>query len=267
MPRPRSVGLLLAVAALALAPAAAAAPAAGGTLYVTWQQGVAINLSLPDGTPVTSASVIPPGSYAVIIFNNFRDDESIARMFHLRGPGVDYQTDLNQGEQVQETWAVTFQPSSTYTWDDDYRPGQVSGSFRTSATAAPAGQATGGSASGGTAPGGKAAKGGTTANADVAGAAVLPFRGALDAIVSKAGKLTLYRLGKKVARLKSGRYTFSVDDESKRSGFAVQQLRRKAVTVTTGRFVGSHDLTIALRPGQWWFFSPGGARHYFIVVA
>src|SRR5262249_60230795 len=58
-------------------------------------------------------------------------------MFHLAGPGVDYRTDLNQGEQVQETWAVTFQPNATYTWQDDYRPALVSGSVRTSGTVAP----------------------------------------------------------------------------------------------------------------------------------
>jgi hypothetical protein len=266
VPRPRRIGLLLGLAVLVAASGASAHRTAGGSLWVTWQQGVAISVTLPDGTPVTAGSVIPAGSYSVVIYNNFRDDQSIARMFHLKGPGVDFQTDLNQGEQVQETWAVTFQPSSTYTWDDDYRPNVVSGSFRTSSSTVPqtGGPAPSGGTSGG---GGGSTSNGTTANSDVAGTAVLPFRGALDAIVSRGGKLSLAHLGKTVKQLKTGRYTFSVDDESKTTGFAVQALSRKAVTVTTKPFVGSNDVTISLKPGRWFFFSPGAAKHVFFVVS
>jgi hypothetical protein len=256
------------VGLLALAPGAGAREAAGQSLFVNWLQGVTINVTLPDGTPVTAGSVIPAGTYSVVIYNNFRDDESIARMFHLSGPGVNVQTDLNQGEMVQETWAVTFQPSSTYSWDDDYRPAQVAGSFRTSSTvASSSGGGTTGGSTGGGASGTTGKPGATTSNADVAGTAVLPFRGALDAIVTSKGKLTLSRLGKKVAFLKRGRYTFSVDDESKASGFTLQVFHGSAVKITTGAFVGSHDVTLTLKPGRWFFFTPGGVKSQFFVTS
>jgi hypothetical protein len=34
---------------------------------------------------------------------------------------------------------------------------------------------------------------------------------------------------------------FSVDDESRTSGFTVKSLRGRAIAVTSGAFVGSHD--------------------------
>jgi hypothetical protein len=68
-----------------------------------------------------------------------------------------------------------------------------------------------------------------------------------------------------VATLKSGRYTFSVDDESKQSGFTVQ-LRTAPVAVTGRAFVGSRDVTISLAPGQWYFSTPAGKKSYFIVT-
>jgi hypothetical protein len=202
----------------------------------------------------------------VIIYNDYRDDDSIARMFHLTGPGVDYRTDLNQGEQVQETWAVTFQPNATYTWQDDYRPALVSGSFRTSGTVATQPTPTGSSSPSGS--GGSSSKGtATVGNSDLVGSAKPTFRGSLDAIVYASGKVSLSRNGKPVTALTTGRWTFSVDDESRKAGFTVQVLHGKAQTVTTGAFVGSHDLTITLKPGRWSYFSPSGKRTTFYVVS
>jgi hypothetical protein len=57
------------------------------------------------------------------------------------------------------------------------------------------------------------------------------------------------------------------DDESKARGFSVQQLGKKAVTVTNDSFKDTHDLTIALKPGQWFFYSPGVEKTSFVVVA
>jgi hypothetical protein len=268
--RPR-IGALLVAGLVALVAGAGHAAAAPSTLDVDWQQGTAITVTLADGTPVTATTVIPAGTYAVIIYNDYRDDTSIARMFHLTGPGVDYRTDLNQGEQVQETWAVTFQPNATYTWQDDYRPALVSGSFRTSGTVAAPSTAGASSSSGsggsGSSGGSTTKNAGTVGNSDVVGSAVPPFRGSLDATVFASGRLSLSRNGKPVTALTTGRWTFSVDDESRKAGFTVQVLHGKPQTVTTGAFVGSHDLTIALKPGRWSYFSPSGKRTTFYVVS
>jgi hypothetical protein len=92
------------------------------------------------------------------------------------------------------------------------------------------------------------------------------YRGSLEAIVSAGGKLSLSRFGKNVTSLKTGRYTFSVDDESRHSGFTVQRLRTAAVNITSAPFIGSRDVTIPLAPGQWFFDTPGGKKTYFIVT-
>jgi len=50
-------------------------------------------------------------------------------------------------------------------------------------------------------------------------------------------------------------------------GFTVQQLRKQAVTITTPTFKGTHDVTISLKPGTWFFFSPGVAKKPFVVFS
>jgi hypothetical protein len=69
-----------------------------------------------------------------------------------------------------------------------------------------------------------------------------------------------------VTSLKTGRYTFSVDDESKTKGFTLQALNKRAVTITSGHFTGSQDVTVALKPGRWFFYSPGGRKTQFFVI-
>jgi hypothetical protein len=97
------------------------------------------------------------------------------------------------------------------------------------------------------------------------GSAANPFRGSLDAIVFKSGKLSLSRNGKTVSSLKTGRYTFAVDDESKVAGFTVKSLRGRAVNVTTAAFVGSHSVTLTLAHGRWYFYWASGKRTAFFV--
>jgi hypothetical protein len=95
----------------------------------------------------------------------------------------------------------------------------------------------------------------------------VPFRGALDAIVYKSGKLTLSRNGKAVKFLKTGRYTFAVDDESSKYGFSVQVLKGKPKTITSKVYVGTHDVTIALKVGRWFYFTPAGKQTTFFVTS
>ena len=161
---------------------------------------------------------------------------------------------------MQTTFSVTFQAGGTYTIQDDLDPADHHQTVLATTAA--------GATSGGSSSGSSTATGSTKpTSSDIVGSDVAPFRGALDAIVFGNGNLSLTRLGKKVATLKSGRYTFFVDDESKARGFTVQQLHRQGVTITTPTFKGTHDATISLKPGQWFFYSPGVKKSSFVVVA
>jgi hypothetical protein len=250
-------GPLAATAAAALAVGVPGARA-DGDLYVTFNANHTISFAQASGAPVGSTggapAPIPSGGYTI----HFEDSVGVeGPAFDLQGPGVSLVEDLFFGEAPSATHFVTLLANSTYTWRNDEQPGLVF-TFTTSSTSV------------GGAPQPTPSSGGTTSGTpskDIVGSGVTPFRGALDAIVSSAGKLTLVRLGKTVSSLKAGRYTFDVDDESKSTGFTVQQIRRSPLTVTGTRFVGSHAVTITLRPGQWYFYSPGGKKHFFFVVS
>jgi hypothetical protein len=261
MSRPvRRAAALVAVLVPLVAADVAGADAPG--LYVTFRPGPQrITLTLANGTPVGTTTgaptVIAPGLY-----NLFMDDSAAVEgpEFDLRGPGVQFVDSMFYGENPSETFTVTFEPNSTYTWRNNEQPGTVF-TFSTSAG--------GGTSSGGAGGGGATSSTTRTGkpSTDVVGSAVVPFRGALDAIVYKTGKLSLTRNGKKVTFLKTGRYTFSVDDESSAHGFSIQVLKGKPQTVTSRPYVGSHDVTVALKPGRWFYFSPAGGKTTFFVTS
>ena len=74
--------------------------------------------------------------------------------------------------------------------------------------------------------------------------------------------------GKKVTTLVTGRYKLVVTDHSKKSGFNIQEIRKGGTAVTGTTFVGSHSVTLTLKPGQWFFYpSFVGKKTYFIVVS
>src|SRR5262249_56450170 len=120
------------------------------------------------------------------------------------GPGVDFVDSMFYGENPSETFTVTFEPSSTYTWRNNEQPGVVF-TFVTSA----AGGASGGGAGGGGATSSTTKTG--NPSTDIVGSAANPFRGALGAIAYKSGRLSLTRHGKHVRFLTTGAYTFSGD--------------------------------------------------------
>jgi len=259
------------IAALA---AAAALVAAGGahlgavqpTLYVNYTMNCTFAISDDNGRRVTS---IPPGTYQVLIQTPqvFADvdlsgifDMTACKsfvQFHLTGPGVSLATTLQDGDEDKEMLNATFQPSATYTAFDNNQAAATRTTFTTQATGtavAPTGPSSSVSGKG-------------SSQESLVGSAANPFRGALDAIVYKSGKLSLSRNGKTVSSLKTGRYTFSVDDESKTAGFTVKSLRGKAVNVTTAAFVGSHAVTLTLAQGRWYFYWGSGKKTAFFVVS
>jgi len=258
----RSAAAVVAVLLPLLAADVAGADAPG--LYITFRPGPQrITVTLANGTPVGTTSgaptVIAPGLY-----NLFMDDSAAVEgpEFDLHGPGVDFVDSMFYGENPSETFTATFEPNSTYIWRNNEQPGVVF-TFVTSGTGGTTGGGAGAGGGGATSSTSKTGKPST----DIVGSAILPFRGALDAIVYKSGKLSLTRGGKKVTFLKTGRYTFSVDDESSAHGFSVQVLKGKPQTITSKAYVGSHDVTLALKPGRWFYFTPAGKQTTFFVTS
>jgi hypothetical protein len=259
----------LLVLAAALAAGAGARRAALPTLYVNYTMNCTFTITDDSGRTVSS---ILPGTYQVdvhtpVVFADV-DLSGISDMtacksfvqFELNGPGVSLQTTLQDGDEADGVLRATFQPSATYTAQDDNQASVTRTTFTTQATGT-AGAAT--SSSGSSSSGG--AKGSTQQS--LVGSDANPFRGSLDAIVSAAGKLSLTRNGRPVTSLRSGRWTFSVDDESKKAGFGLQILRGRLQSITTAAFVGSHDVTVELKPGRWTYFSAGGKKTTFFVIS
>jgi hypothetical protein len=188
---------------------------------------------------------IPPGDYQVVVATSgtygdyFVSDQTGLRAckgfveFRLTGPGVNLTTTLDYGDSSGEVLAATFKPGGTYTVQDDHN---VAGTKR-------------------------------TFNVSTTGSVTVALRGVLTATVSAKGELALTRNDKAVSSLKQGKWTLSVRDDSKTSGFTLQQLAKRPLAVTDGAFYGFRDVTIILKPGQWSFYSPGGKKRTFRVVA
>ena len=258
--RPALVALAVALAASGVG---AERAAAAGTLYVTFNLNHTISMTLPSGAPVGTTSgaptQIPAGQYAL----NFDDSVGVSGPnFMLTGPGVDISESLTLGEYPSGTLAAVFQPNSTYTWWDQENSSIVFTFQTTSQSVGVQANGTEGSSGGTTSSGG-----GSSSSQDIVGSGLVPFRGSLDGIVYASGKLSLSHNGNLVKTLKAGRWTFSVDDESKKAAFVIQVLHGKAQTITTKVYTGSHDVTVNLKPGRWSFFTTGGRKTTFFVTS
>lgn len=267
----KPVPLLITVVALAgvLAAAAGARPSALPTLYVDYTMNCTFSISDDAGRRV---STIPPGTYQVQIqtpvafgavdltgIHDMTACQSFVQ-FQLTGPGVNLASTLGDGDSAFWLYTETFQPGATYTAVDNNQPSVARAVFST----ATSGSAT---ASGGTSTTSTSTSAKGSTQQSLVGSEASPFRGSLDAIVLKSGKLSLSRNGKTVSFLKTGRWTFSVDDESTRAGFLVQVLHGKPTTVTGASYTGSHDVTLQLKPGRWFFYTPGGKKSVFFVTS
>jgi hypothetical protein len=238
-----------------------AAPAAEGvlpTLYVDYNTAdCTFKLTNDAGTTFTAVGA---GTYQVVIntsdpygvFDQSGRTDLMACKgyvkFRLTGPGVSIYTTLDYGDAASELYPATFQAGGTYTIQDDTNIAGTRRSF--TASAAPAATPT-------TQP-----PKGSPGTAET-----LPLRGRLDAAVSSSGTVVLLRKGKAIGALKTGRYTFAVHDQSKRAGFSIQAPKGKKQAVTSAAFVGWRDLVVALEPGRWAFFTPGGKKSPLLVVS
>jgi hypothetical protein len=252
---------------------------ASPTLYVSYTNNCTFTITNDSGAV---ASTIAPGTYQVQVSTpqvfadvdlaggdpNMLACDSFVQ-FQLTGPGVSISTTLQQGDEDFGTFSATFAPSSTYLAQDNNQPSVTRTTFTTSASGAPptpgvpvsgvpAGSSSTNSGSSSSALGGSAASGHDSP---------APLIGALTGSVSAAGKLTLSFKGKPVATLTAGRYTLTVTDKSKKSGFTIQGTGHPALTVTGTSFVGKRTASVSLSAGQWFFYPTFvGTKSYFIVV-
>jgi hypothetical protein len=247
--RARLVPLLASLAALFAAPSA---QAAFPSLYVNYKtEDCTFRLTNDAGSTVTT---IAPGTYQIVIttpdpYGVFGQTEGLAAckgfiQFHLDGPGVSLSTTLDYGDGTSEIYPATFQPGATYTMQDD---NNIAGTRR-SITVSTSGSA-------------------TPAPSPSKGAGASDSIATLHGIVTRNGKLSLRRNGRAVTSLKAGRYTFSVDDQSRKLGSRVQVLNGKVQAITSAGYVGWQEVTLTLVPGRWAFFAQGGPRTVFLVVA
>jgi hypothetical protein len=212
-----------------------------------------------DGTQVSGT--IPSGTYQVQYDNLGADDLAVDHAFHLFGPGIDF---APAPSVIQSTFSVTFVNNGTYTLRDDLHPTVGGRTFVASSTAGsdtPVGGAT--ASTGPTASTKSTTK--AVAN-DIVGTDVAVFRGNLAAGISSSGKLTLTFKGKTVSSLKSGRYKLVIDDRSKAKGFQLQRIKKPPLKLTGVKSTGKKTVTLTLDAGQWWFFSGGPSKGYFVVT-
>ena len=251
----RSSPILVGLTA-ALVWACGAHSAVSQLLYAYFDQDGNIQLRYADSSNV--GSTIPPGTYTVDLNNDGSDDEGVNHIYHLFGPGVDYEA---ANVDTVATFNVTFQAGATYTIQDALNP-TIEETF-VATNAPPTTTSAASSSSSTTSSGGTASQ--SIVGSEAGGAT--PFRGSLDAIVYADGRLSLLHNGNGVSSLKTGRWTFSVDDESKNAGFSIQILNGATTSITTKAFVGSTDLTVELKPGRWFYFTPGGKKTAFFVTS
>ncbi len=234
-PGPGGAGFSGLACALVLLGGATGHAAVSSTLYAGFDADGNIRLTFADGTmigtPSPPGTVVPAGTYTIQVNNNGLDDAGGEHFFHLLGPGVN----LSVGNNLYATltWTATFQPSSTYVYQDDQNPTTIREVFGTpgsgAGTVSPAApQPVPGASS--RAPARAARRPRTTSSALPS----LPFRGTLAGTVGPTGKLTLTVKGKPVTSLKSGRYAIAVTDRSPKNGFTVQESHAGATTVTGG---------------------------------
>ena len=253
-------------------PPAASLPA----LYVNYTMNCTFTMTDDAGKTLTS---VAPGSYQILVtspvpfaavdlagINDMTACKGFAQ-FALSGPGVSVTTTMDNGDSDNAVLYATFAPSSTYTAVDNIQPAVAHFSFTTTAAGTPAPPSVQTTAATTTtqakAP---TVAGGSSASSPTPPAAGSPDRGTLAATVSGSGAVALTDKGKAVTTLRAGRYTIAVTDESRRTGFVVQQMHGATTWLSTGAFTGKRTRSIDFTKGQWSFSaSTAGAKTWFIV--
>jgi hypothetical protein len=259
------VAALLLALAVGAPSAASAAASANPTLNITFYANGTIAVTLPDGTPVGTASgsptVIPAGYYSVV--ETGPGGCAQVPYISLQGPQVNFVDNLDGDEVESSTVNEQFVPNSTYTWSNNSNPSVVY-TFQTSSTVVGTPPATAGS-------GGISSSAHSTApSVDLLGstaASSVPFRGGVSGSVSAAGKLALDFESKAVSKLVAGRYTFTINDKSAKTGFMLEQTGQQPVILTNGSYIGRRSFSVVLTTGSWFFAGQAsGPKQRFVVV-
>ena len=260
--RARLVTVVVGLIALVGPLAAHASRAADPSLTLNVNVSGALEVVLGNGTRIRTSSapgtVIPPGSYLLIVKSDVPDEKDIFHLFHLSGAGVDMSSDLLPCENPREIYTINLRPNSTYVYEDGRHPDLPRVVFSTSGSGSSSDTA--GSAT-------TSRRAGTRARCrtpQFLGSRAV--RGSLRGSVTAAG-LSLTSKGKAVSLIKSGRYRISVDDRTSKLGFTIAKVDRKSVALTRAPYVGKHTVTVNLTPGRWTFWSAPGAKRSFTVVA
>jgi plastocyanin len=183
-------------------------------------RGDAFTISLRTATG-GSVDNIPPGAYEIEV-----NDLSGMHNFHLTGPGVDMRT--SEAFEGRVTWNVTLQ-NGRYTFVCDPHPTQMRGSFTVGTVPPP--------------PPPPPASRTTTLFATVGPRATISLR---------------TRSGRRVTRVRRGRYRIVVRDRSSIHNF---HLRGRGVNKRTSvGFRGTRTWTVTFRPGRYRFVCDPHAR-------
>jgi hypothetical protein len=244
-------------------------------LYVNYTMNCTFTMTDDAGKTLTS---VAPGSYQILVtspvpfaavdlsgINDMTACKGFAQ-FALSGPGVSLTTTMDNGDSDNAVLYATFAPSSTYTAVDDIQPAVARFSFTTTSAGTPAPPSVETTAATTTTKAPTVAGGSSASSSPTPPAASGPDRGTLAATVSDSGAVALTDKGKAVTTLRAGRYTIAVTDESRRTGFVVQQLHGATTWLSTGAFTGKRTRAIDFTKGQWSFSaSTAGAKTWFIV--
>jgi hypothetical protein len=260
---PRTPLLISFAAGLALL-GATVSRAALPSLYFHYGADCTFQLVDDSGNQV---GTIPPGNYQVVIDTPFSFATNPASCpyvkFDLTGPGVSVQTTLGDGGSEIEAYPVTLKASSTYVAQDDGAPVRTRKTFSTASSGSPAPVTTAGGSTTTT-----TSSGGSKTPPPTQKTPAVVQRGALVGTVGANGALSLTKDGKPVKILPAGRYTLTVHDRSRSSGFTLQAVRSDPITLTAGAFVGTKSKALTLNRGQWLFYgSFVGKKTYFLVTA
>jgi hypothetical protein len=112
------------------------------TLYVTYAMNCTFAITDDAGHPVTS---LAPGTYQVevntpVVFGGVSGGPPMTGcngfvQFQLTGPGVNLSTTLDDGDSAEQLLVANFQPSSTYTAQDNNQPSVAVSTLTTLASA------------------------------------------------------------------------------------------------------------------------------------
>ncbi len=251
-----------------------AATSALPSLYVSYNIQCHFTMSLDSGAAVASGSAIPYGEYQLIVSTPVPFAGGLGGCnyinFSLTGPGVNYSTQLGEGDETEDLATQNFAAGSSYTaTDNTVAPGTTitfgASSTPVSASAGPSSSSSGNAPKANTTP---STNDPTKQAASTPKSGPVVNRGTLEGTVSAGGRLSFTFDGKPVTEITAGRYKVQVVDKSHKDGFTIQQVSKLPTTVTGVSFVGKRSATIVLSAGQSLFYPVfAGKKSYFLVVA